>query len=79
MFLGQVLLFTIPGCPFCARAKKLLGDLKVPYVMVNLERFPERRSEMQERAGKSSVPQIFFNSKHIGGYDDMKKLVRLFI
>ncbi|XP_064382280.1 uncharacterized protein LOC135331148 [Halichondria panicea] len=74
MFLGRVLLFTIPGCPFCTRAKKLLSDLQVPYVAVCLEKFPERRYEMQERTGRRSVPQIFFNAKHIGGYDDMKKL-----
>ncbi len=79
MFLGRVLLFTIPGCPFCTRAKKLLSDLQVPYVAVCLEKFPERRYEMQERTGRRSVPQIFFNAKHIGGYDDMKKLVRLAI
>ena len=76
MFLGRVLLFTITGCPFCARAKKLLSDLQVPFVVVDLEKYAERRYEMQERTGRRSVPQIFFNNKHIGGYDDLKKLVR---
>ena len=74
-FLGQVLLFSITGCPFCTRAKRFLTDLGVPFVDVNLEKYPERRYEMQERTGRRTVPQIFFNSKHIGGYDDMKKLV----
>lgn len=76
VFLGQVLLFSITGCPFCARTKKMLTDLQVPFVDVNLEKYPERRYEMQERTGRRTVPQIFFNSKHIGGYDDIKKLVR---
>ena len=76
MFLGQVLLFSITGCPFCARTKKLLTELQVPYMDVNLEKYPERRYEMQERTGRRTVPQVFFNSKHIGGYDDIKKLVR---
>jgi len=76
VFLGQVLLFSITGCPFCARTKKLLTELQVPYFDVNLEKYPERRYEMQERTGRRTVPQIFFNSKHIGGYDDIKKLVR---
>ena len=75
VFLGRVLLYTVTGCPFCARAKKLLNDLQVPYVEVNLERYPGRRYEMQERTGRRTVPQIFFNSKHIGGYDELKKLV----
>ena len=75
VFLGQVLVFSISTCPFCRRAKKLLGDLQVPYVDVNLEKYPERRYEMEEKTGRRTVPQIFFNSKHIGGYDDLKKLV----
>ncbi len=75
VFLGQVLLFSITGCPFCRRAKQLLGSLSVPYVDVNLEKYPERRYEMQERTGRRTVPQLFFNSKHVGGYDDLKKLV----
>ena len=54
----------------------MLTDLQVPFVDVNLEKYPERRYEMQERTGRRTVPQIFFNSKHIGGYDDIKKLVR---
>ena len=49
---------------------------QVPYVEVNLDRYPGRRYEMQERTGRRTVPQIFFNNKHIGGFDDLKKLVR---
>ena len=75
VFLGQVLVFSISTCPFCRRAKKFLSDLRVPYVDVNLEKYPERRYEMEEKTGRRTVPQIFFNSKHIGGYDDLKKLV----
>ena len=74
VFLGQVLVFSISTCPFCRRAKKFLSDLQVPYVDVNLEKYPERRYEMEEKTGRRTVPQIFFNSKHIGGYDDLKKL-----
>ena len=42
---------------------------------VNLDHYPERRYEMQERTGRRTVPQIFFNNKHIGGFEDLKKLV----
>lgn len=75
-FQGQVLLFVITGCPFCAKTKKLLGDREVPYVEVNLEDHPTRRYEMQKRSGRVTVPQIFFNSKHIGGFDDLRKLAQ---
>ncbi|CAI8006754.1 Glutaredoxin-C3 [Geodia barretti] len=73
-FQGQVLLFTITGCPFCSRSRKVLADLQVPFVEVNLDHYPDRRYEMQEKTGRRTVPQIFFNSKHIGGFDDLKKL-----
>lgn len=77
VFLGRVLIYSLPSCPFCKRAKKLLSDLQVPFVDVNLEKYPERRYDMQERTGRRTVPQIFFNSKHIGGFDELKKLVSL--
>lgn len=73
-FLGQVLVFSITGCPFCAKTKRLLTDLQVPYADINLEKYPDRRYEMQSRTGRRTVPQIFFNAKHIGGFEDIKKL-----
>ena len=75
-FSGRVVIFTIPGCKFCRQTKTLLGDYHVPYFDVDLSKYPERRYEMKERTGRSSVPQIFFNSRHIGGWDDIKALVR---
>ena len=76
-FLGQVLIFSVKGCPFCARCRKLFVDLEIPFVEVDLEKYPERRSEVQRLSGRRSVPQIFFNARHIGGYDDVQKLVSL--
>ena len=75
-FLGQVLIFSVRGCPFCARCKKLFVGLEIPFVEVDLEKYPERRREAQRLSGRRSVPQIFFNERHIGGYDDLQKLVR---
>ena len=75
-FSGRVVIFTIPGCKFCRQTKTLLGEYHVPYFDVDLSKYPERRYEMKERTGRSSVPQIFFNSRHIGGWDDIKALVR---
>lgn len=75
-FVGRVVIFSIPGCKFCKQAKTLLGNYNIPYCDVDLSKYPERRYEMKERTGRSSVPQIFFNSQHIGGWDDIKLLVR---
>ena len=76
-FLGRVVIFSITGCPFCKRAKSLLASLSVPFYDINLEKYPERRYEMQEKTGRRTVPQIFFNARHIGGWDDLKTLVSI--
>lgn len=66
---GRVTVFSISGCPHCKAAKALLKKKGVKFAEVNLDVFPERREDMQERTGKSSCPQIFFNDKLIGGND----------
>ncbi|XP_032229397.2 uncharacterized protein LOC5505107 [Nematostella vectensis] len=72
---GRVTIFSITGCPFCVRAKtKLRDELNLEFVDINLDRHPERRQEAMERSGKRTVPQIFFNNIHVGGFDDLDKL-----
>lgn len=74
-FKGRVTVYSISGCPFCARAKSLLTELGVPFVDIDLDKRPDLRSELTERTGRRTVPQIFFNEKHIGGCDELKQLV----
>ena len=62
-------------CPYCARAKSLLGKKGVDYVNIDVMEEPARRDEMQTRAGgRTSVPQIFINGEHIGGSDELRAL-----
>jgi len=64
-------------CPYCARAKSLLGKKGVDYVNIDVMEEPARRDEMLSRAGgRTSVPQIFINGEHIGGCDDLYALDR---
>ena len=72
---GRVLVYSILGCPHCMKAKSTLQDRGVPYTDVNLEMYPQARQELQARSQKRTVPQIFFNARHIGGNDDLQKLV----
>ena len=53
-----------------------MQKLDIEYIDINLDSYPERRAEAKERSGRNTVPQIFFNNKHIGGFDDFDKLVR---
>ncbi|WP_437600895.1 glutathione peroxidase [Sorangium sp. So ce590] len=63
----DVLLFTKPGCSYCAKAKRLLDERNVPYEEVAAS--PRR---LRAVSGKSSTPQVFVDGKYIGGADDLE-------
>ena len=71
----DVTIYCTTYCPYCVRAKKLLDNKNIQYTEINLDTNPERRTEMEERAhGRTSVPQIFIDNHHVGGFDDMVEL-----
>ena len=72
---GRITIYSITGCPYCIRAKNKLSELKLEYVDINLDNHPSRRNEMQKITGKKTVPQVFFNAKHIGGISELDALV----
>ncbi|KAF0300113.1 Glutaredoxin 1 [Amphibalanus amphitrite] len=75
MIKGTVVVYSIPACPHCRTAKATLTQRGLQYVDVDLERFPHLRPWLRETTGKTSVPQIFFNSRHIGGNSELQDLV----
>jgi glutaredoxin 3 len=53
----------------------LLADKGFPVgEKIDLMAEPDRAKEMVERTGRMTVPQIFINGLHVGGYDDLKAL-----
>ncbi|MGN7613160.1 glutaredoxin 3 [Magnetococcales bacterium HHB-1] len=71
----EIIMYTTTVCPFCVRAKMLFDKKGVTYKEINLNKQPELRSEMVEKAnGMRTVPQIFINGQHIGGCDDLYEL-----
>lgn len=73
--LGRVTVYSIQGCPHCMQAKATLHTLGIPVFEVDVGKHPELRARVKELTGRSTVPQIFFNSIHIGGNDDLQKMV----
>ncbi|XP_020314470.1 uncharacterized protein zgc:152951 isoform X4 [Oncorhynchus kisutch] len=73
--LGRVTVYSVLGCPHCVQAKTSLGRLGLPVCDVDMGKHPELRDSVKELTGRSTVPQIFFNSVHIGGNDDLQKLL----
>jgi glutaredoxin 3 len=68
-------IYTQAFCPFCSRALSLLRKKGVEFKEIDAPPGSSRRLEARERAGgKTSVPQIFFDGKLIGGCDDMLAL-----
>ena len=70
----NVTIYTTMTCPYCYRAKSLLKKLSVSYKEIRVDFKPLLRADMAEKAGKTSVPQIWFDDKHIGGCDDLYAL-----
>jgi glutaredoxin 3 len=74
---AQVEVYSTLFCPYCARAKSLLGQKGVEFTNIDVMEDASRRDEMVKRAGgRTSVPQIFINGEHIGGCDDLFALDR---
>ena len=70
-------IYSSPLCGYCSQAKKLLHEKKVEFVEINILLSPAMREEMNLRSnGRNTVPQIFINDVHIGGYDELHAIDR---
>ena len=64
-------------CPYCQRADRLLtakGVTDIEKIRIDLE--PERRDQMIQQTGRRTVPQIYIDEFHVGGFDDLAALDR---
>lgn len=72
----KVELFTLSWCPYCLRARALLDRYGVEYEDIPLDGDPDRRKEIQTRSGRTTLPQLFVNGRHIGDCEEMLALDR---
>jgi glutaredoxin 3 len=71
----SVTIYTGPLCNYCEAAKKLLTRNNVKYKEINITTVDGAMDEMISKAnGKRTIPQIFFDEQHMGGYDDVRTL-----
>ena len=71
----NITIYTGPLCGFCDAAKKLLARNNAAYKEIDISTVDGAMDEMITKAsGKRTVPQIFFDDQHIGGYDDIRAL-----
>lgn len=70
--MAKVEIYTKDWCPYCVRAMRLLTESGADIVEYPVDRGGEKKTEMIQRAaGRTTVPQIFVNGRHIGGCDDL--------
>ena len=73
--MSQIEIYTTYSCPYCHAAKDLLKRKGVDFSEINVTGDPTMRSTMSQRAnGRTSVPQIFIDGRHVGGCDDLYAL-----
>lgn len=73
--MATVEIYTKASCGFCVRAKRLLDMKKIDYREIAVDHGGAPREEMIQRAkGRSTVPQIFIDGKHVGGCDALMTL-----
>ena len=64
-----------PMCAFCDAAKRLLNRNNIPYKEINIAIEEGKKDEMLEKSnGRKTIPQIFFDDYHVGGYEELRDL-----
>ncbi|MDP3088332.1 MAG: glutaredoxin 3 [Methylotenera sp.] len=71
----NITMYSTAVCPYCINAERLLvskGVVEINKIRIDLQ--PEKRDEMMQRTGRRTVPQIYIDNRHIGGFDDLRAL-----
>jgi glutaredoxin 3 len=75
--MAKVEIYTKFLCPFCTRALSLLAAKGVAVEEYDITMGGAKRTEMLDRSGgRTTVPQIFIDGRHIGGSDELAALDR---
>jgi glutaredoxin 3 len=72
--MARVQVYTAASCPFCVRAKRLLGARGVPFDEIDVGDDAEARADLVRRTGRRTVPQIFIDGRSIGGFEELAAL-----
>lgn len=73
--MANILMYATSVCPYCINAERLLtakGVKEINKIRVDLQ--PELRTEMMQKTGRRTVPQIYIDEQHIGGFDELRAL-----
>lgn len=69
-------MYTSQNCSFCTIAKALLKQEKLNYREIDVSTDARKASEMIDRSGQRTVPQIFIDGRPVGGFTELAKIHR---
>ena len=71
----KITVYTGPVCNYCDAAKRLLKRNNALFTEINIAEVDGSLDEMLKKSnGKRTIPQIFFDDQHIGGYEEIRAL-----
>lgn len=71
----KILMYSGPMCSFCEAAKRLLKRNNLEFQIIDISSEEGLIDEMIKKAnGRRTIPQIFFNEQHVGGYQELREL-----
>ena len=71
----NITVYTGPMCSYCDAAKRLLNKKNIPFKEINIALEEGKMEEMLKKSnGMKTIPQIFIEDHHIGGYDELRAL-----
>ena len=71
----NIIMYSGPMCNFCEAAKRLFARNNIDYKVIDISSKEGLRDEMIKKAnGKRTIPQIFFDDNHVGGYQELRAL-----
>jgi len=75
--MAKITMYSTQVCPYCVMAERLLTSKGVVInEKILVDKDPARRDEMIAKTGRRTVPQIFIEETHVGGFDDLAALDR---
>jgi glutaredoxin 1 len=71
----HILILGKSNCPYCTKAKELVESegFNYKYIDIIAKGFTKKDLEVYTGCKVDTVPQIFINGKHIGGYTDLQE------
>ena len=73
--MANITMYVTASCPYCHNAERLLLSKGVEHIhKVRIDLDSDLRVAMMEKSGRRTVPQIYINERHIGGFDDLRAL-----